>query len=66
MIAFIALIILYLTNNILSDFYGTGSQHDAQEFLRYLINGLHDEVNKAKKRPKTKLIERQFDFNKFQ
>jgi ubiquitin carboxyl-terminal hydrolase 8 len=34
-------------------------QHDAQEFLRYLINGLHDEVNKAKRRPKTKLIERQ-------
>jgi ubiquitin carboxyl-terminal hydrolase 2/21 len=32
-------------------------QHDAQEFLRYLINGLHDEVNKAKRRPKTKLIE---------
>ncbi|XP_017490901.1 PREDICTED: ubiquitin carboxyl-terminal hydrolase 2-like [Rhagoletis zephyria] len=31
------------------------SQQDAQEFLRYLINGLHDEVNKAKCR----LVKRQ-------
>lgn len=30
-------------------------QQDAQEFLRYLINGLHDEVNKAKCR----LVKRQ-------
>ena len=27
-------------------------QQDAQEFLRYLINGLHDELNKAKCRPR--------------
>lgn len=32
-------------------------QQDAQEFLRYLINGLHDELNKAKCRPKRQLVE---------
>lgn len=32
-------------------------QQDAQEFLRYLINGLHEELNKAKSRPKRNLIE---------
>lgn len=49
-------------------------QHDAQEFLRYIINGVHDEVNQARSstRPKNlksrKLINRLLLFlenNKF-
>ncbi|RWS29819.1 Ubiquitin carboxyl-terminal hydrolase 2-like protein [Leptotrombidium deliense] len=30
-------------------------QQDAQEFLRYLITGLHEEVNEAKNKPKSQL-----------
>lgn len=41
-------------------------QQDAQEFLRYLINGVHDEVNKARPslRPKN-LKSRMFFFLDF-
>lgn len=34
-----------------SKFSGLGQQ-DAQEFLRYLINGIHEECNRASKRPR--------------
>lgn len=34
-----------------SKFSGLGQQ-DAQEFLRYLINGVHEELNQAAKRPR--------------
>lgn len=28
------------------------SQHDAQEFLRYFLQGLHEDVNRVKSKPK--------------
>jgi ubiquitin C-terminal hydrolase len=31
-------------------------QQDAQEFLRYLINGLHDEINVAKGKPRGRVL----------
>ncbi|XP_054160386.1 ubiquitin carboxyl-terminal hydrolase 2-like [Oppia nitens] len=38
-------------------------QHDAQEFLRYLINGLHDEINTVQAKPKTQ-TDKQINSNK--
>ncbi|XP_054160020.1 ubiquitin carboxyl-terminal hydrolase 2-like [Oppia nitens] len=39
--------------NYRNQFKDRQQQHDSQEFLRYLINGLHEEVNVAKQQTKT-------------
>lgn len=41
----------YAFSRYQSRFSGLGQQ-DAQEFLRYLINGVHEELNEARTRPR--------------
>lgn len=37
----------------LNSLFFTFSQQDAQEFLRFLLDGLHNEVNRVTARPKS-------------
>ena len=37
----------------LNSLFFTFSQQDAQEFLRFLLDGLHNEVNRVIARPKS-------------
>jgi len=40
-------------------------QQDAQEFLRYLLEGLHEDVNRVRTKPKPTVIKDE-DFNKYE
>ena len=33
------------------------AQHDAQEFLAFLLDGLHEDLNRIKKKPYTQTVE---------
>ena len=33
------------------------AQHDAQEFMAFLLDGLHEDVNRIRKKPYTQAIE---------
>ena len=33
------------------------AQHDAQEFLAFLLDGLHEDLNRIKKKPYTETVE---------
>ena len=41
-----------INNNIICGFVIVYSQQDAQEFLRFLLEGLHDDLNQVKSKPK--------------
>lgn len=41
-----------VNNNIICGFVIVYSQQDAQEFLRFLLEGLHDDLNQVKSKPK--------------
>lgn len=45
----------YAFSRYQTKFSGVGQQ-DAQEFLRYLINGLHEECNNASRRPRRSIL----------
>ena len=43
--------------NINFIFFVVDSQQDAQEFLRFLLEGLHDDLNEVKSKPKYRQCE---------
>ena len=40
-----------------SEYFGGNSQHDTHEFMSYLIDGLHEDLNKVRKKPVTKPVD---------
>ncbi|CAI8045180.1 Ubiquitin carboxyl-terminal hydrolase 19 [Geodia barretti] len=40
-----------------SKYFGGNSQHDTHEFMSYLIDGLHEDLNRVREKPVTKPVE---------
>ena len=57
---FVLLIFTFLLQNLVaqraSQFSGY-AQHDAQEFMAFLLDGLHEDLNRVKKKPYTETVD---------
>ena len=57
---FVLLIFIFLLQNLVaqkaSQFSGY-AQHDAQEFMAFLLDGLHEDLNRVKKKPYTETVD---------